>query len=159
MSKDPHALVLRVLRLQKPAFSSNPATPYSEPSAENEYALAEDDLPLSSMLALPSQLHRYYTVRKAESRCAASFGTCHLGETFQALIAANNESGMDVSDATLRVEVQSSTLKTPLAEVTLSDGQATLKAGDSLRSTIRFEIKEQGQREHTDFHNVLCSYR
>ena len=55
---------------------------------------------------------------------------------------------MDVTEATLRVEVQSSTLKTPLAEVSLSDGQATLKAGDSLRSTIRFEIKEQGQREH-----------
>lgn len=116
----PHALSLKVLRLQKaPLFVEQHATPHSEN--------ADSQLPISSLLALPT-----------------SFGTCSLGESFSSLIVANNESEQPVQNASLTIEMHTAQSKQVLVEIAR---EGDLLPGESMQTKAQSEIKEVGQRE------------
>ena len=80
-----------------------------------------------------------------------AFGAIQLGETFSSCLSVNNEASQAIEGVTLRVEMQTATAKTMLAEY--ADHQ--LAAGDTLEKVVHHEIKELGQ------HVLACtvSYR
>lgn len=81
----------------------------------------------------------------------SAFGAIQLGETFSSCLSVNNEASQSIAGVTLRVEMQTATTKTMLAEYV--DHQ--LNEGDILEKVIHHEIKELGQ------HVLACtvSYR
>lgn len=83
----------------------------------------------------------------------AAFGAIQLGETFSSCLSVNSEASVDIEGATLRVEMQTATTKTVLAEF----GGPTFRIaqGDTLERVVHHEIKELGQ------HVLACtvSYR
>lgn len=83
----------------------------------------------------------------------AAFGAIQLGETFSSCLSVNSEATIDIGGATLRVEMQTATTKTLLAEFGGPDFQ--LAAGDTIERIVHHEIKELGQ------HVLACtvSYR
>lgn len=83
----------------------------------------------------------------------SAFGNIQLGETFSSCLSVNNEATLDVDGVSLRVEMQTATAKTILADYGGPDFQ--LRAGDTLERVVEHEIKELGQ------HVLACtvSYR
>lgn len=77
----------------------------------------------------------------------SAFGAIQLGETFSSCLAVNNETPKIVEGVALRVEMQTATTKTMLAEY--ADNR--LAAGDILETVVHHEIKELGQ------HVLACS--
>ena len=91
---------------------------------------------VSEMLTLPS-----------------AFGAIQLGETFSGCLSVNNEAPVDIESVKLKIEMQTATTKTTLAEHGGPDH--TLAVGDTMESVVNHEIKELGQ------HVLACtvSYR
>lgn len=83
----------------------------------------------------------------------AAFGAIQLGETFSSCLSVNSEASVDIEGATLRVEMQTATTKTVLAEFGGPD--FSIAAGDTMERVVHHEIKELGQ------HVLACtvSYR
>lgn len=73
----------------------------------------------------------------------SAFGAIQLGETFTSCLSVNNEAAVDIEGVTLRVEMQTATTKTSLAEYGGSDYR--IAAGDTLENVVNHEIKELGQ--------------
>lgn len=71
----------------------------------------------------------------------SAFGAIQLGETFSSCLAVNNEVSQTVQGVTLRVEMQTATTKTILAEFT----DIELADGDVMEKVVHHEIKELGQ--------------
>lgn len=83
-----------------------------------------------------------------------AFGSINLGETFQGLIVAANDSPNDVYDASLRIEIQTANNRATLWESPPpeKDNPRILKPGDSLEAPLlKYEIKEPG------LHALSCS--
>ena len=73
----------------------------------------------------------------------SAFGNIQLGETFSSCLSINNEASQIVNGVSLRVEMQTATAKTVLAEFGGPDFQ--LREGDTLERVVEHEIKELGQ--------------
>ncbi|KAI0340658.1 DUF974-domain-containing protein [Trametopsis cervina] len=147
-------LSLKVMRVSRPALATAWEPFYSSSSSFSAHSTAsllslqgKDPLPghpktlrdlthITEMLTLPS-----------------AFGAIQLGETFSSCLSVNNETLQGVDGVTLRVEMQTATTKTILAEYGGAEFQ--LGAGDTLEKVIEHEIKELGQ------HVLACtvSYR
>lgn len=91
---------------------------------------------ISEMLTLPS-----------------AFGAIQLGETFSGCLSVNNEAQIDIEDVMLKIEMQTATTKTTLAE--FGGSEHRLVVGDTMECVVDHEIKELGQ------HVLACtvSYR
>ncbi|TGZ80379.1 hypothetical protein EX30DRAFT_332255 [Ascodesmis nigricans] len=125
-AKEPHFVILKVLRLCRPTLSTHataplPTTP-SLPTAPSLLAPipAEDDtFPLQPLLTLPP-----------------SFGNVFIGETFRCCLHASITSelpdGVNVSDVRVEAEMQTPTQKLGL-ELTGEDARI-----------VEFELKEEG---------------
>lgn len=74
----------------------------------------------------------------------SSFGAIQLGETFSSCLAVSNETGEEVSDVHLTVEIQTVTTKVSLASIS-AGSNAVLKGGDVMEAIVNHEIKELGQ--------------
>ena len=83
----------------------------------------------------------------------SSFGAIQLGETFTSCLCVNNEANVEVEGVALRIEMQTATNKTVLAEVGGPDQRLTTT--DVLEALVSHEMKELGQ------HVLACfvSYR
>lgn len=83
----------------------------------------------------------------------SAFGAIQLGETFSSCLSVNNESSIEIEAVLLRVEMQTATSKTILAEY--GGPNFRLAAGTTLENVVHHEIKELGQ------HVLACtvSYR
>ena len=83
----------------------------------------------------------------------SSFGAIQLGETFTSCLCVNNETNFEVEGVSLRIEMQTATNKTVLAEVGGPD--ECLTKNDVLEALVSHEMKELGQ------HVLACfvSYR
>lgn len=81
---------------------------------------------ISEMLTLPS-----------------AFGAIQLGETFSSCLSVNNEAPVDIEGVTLKVEMQTATAKSILAESGGADYR--LAAGETMECVVNHEIKELGQ--------------
>lgn len=73
----------------------------------------------------------------------SAFGAIQLGETFSSCLSVNNEAPVDIEGVTLRVEMQTATSKTILAEYGGPDFR--ILSGDTMESVVHHEIKELGQ--------------
>lgn len=73
----------------------------------------------------------------------SSFGAIQLGEIFTSCLSVNNEASVEVGSVTLRVEMQTASTKTVLAEFGGADQR--LAVDESLEKTVSHEIKELGQ--------------
>ena len=73
----------------------------------------------------------------------SSFGAIQLGETFSSCLSINNDANGDVDGITVRVEMQTASSKTLLAE--FGGSTQRLGVGDSLENVVSHEIKELGQ--------------
>ncbi|KAK2467088.1 hypothetical protein APHAL10511_001346 [Amanita phalloides] len=87
---------------------------------------------VSELLALPS-----------------AFGSIQLGETFSSCLCVNNETSAEVADVGLKVEIQTASSKTLLAE--FGGPNHRLAAASSVETVVNHEIKELGQ------HVLACS--
>ncbi|CDO69023.1 hypothetical protein BN946_scf184834.g30 [Trametes cinnabarina] len=73
----------------------------------------------------------------------AAFGTIQLGETFSSCLSVNNDANVEVEGVTMRVEMQTASSKTLLAE--FGGPEQRLSVGQSLERIVSHEIKELGQ--------------
>ena len=73
----------------------------------------------------------------------SSFGAIQLGETFSSCLSINNDANVEVGGVTVRVEMQTASSKTLLAE--FGGPEEQLSVGQSLEKVVSHEIKELGQ--------------
>ncbi|KAJ8482272.1 hypothetical protein ONZ51_g5473 [Trametes cubensis] len=73
----------------------------------------------------------------------AAFGAIQLGETFSSCLSVNNDTNVEVEGVTVRVEMQTVSSKTLLAE--FGGPEQRLGVGESLERIVSHEIKELGQ--------------
>ncbi|PIL23761.1 hypothetical protein GSI_13511 [Ganoderma sinense ZZ0214-1] len=73
----------------------------------------------------------------------SSFGAIQLGETFSSCLSINNDANVDVDGVTIRVEMQTASSKTLLAE--FGGSTQRVGVGQSLEKVVSHEIKELGQ--------------
>ncbi|KAI0085449.1 hypothetical protein BDY19DRAFT_896735 [Irpex rosettiformis] len=137
-------LSLKVMRVSRPTLATAWEPFYSSSSSFSAHSTAsvvslqgKNPLPghpktlrdlthITEMLTLPS-----------------AFGNIQLGETFSSCLSVNNEATQSVHGVSLRVEMQTATAKTILAEYGGPD--FSLQAGDTLERVVEHEIKELGQ--------------
>ncbi|KAK9895628.1 DUF974-domain-containing protein [Cystobasidium minutum MCA 4210] len=133
--REPHLLNLKVLRASRPSFTQSKDLFRDETSTEE--SASTSGFTLTPLLALPT-----------------AFGSINLGETFQGLIVAANDSPHDIYDASLRIEIQTANNRSTLWESQPPEkgNPRILKPGDSLEAPLlKFEIKEPG------LHALSCS--
>ncbi|KAI7904601.1 uncharacterized protein BX663DRAFT_502921 [Cokeromyces recurvatus] len=154
MSQDdqlPHLLSLKVMRLSRPHLTSTIPIYYetaenspiiegleslnisdltaSHPIEEKSNGIEIRDFGLSQMLKLPS-----------------AFGNIYLGESFSTLVSINNESPFAVHQVDIKVELQTSSQRFVLSDITPLD---ILNTNHNI--TVSHEIKELG------VHILVCS--
>ena len=140
VSKDPHSVTLKVLRLSRPSLTQNFPVPLpSQDSDLNPKAgldvregESDDQFSLGPLLTLPP-----------------TFGTAYVGETFSTTLCVNNEleeeTDKQVSSIKIAAEMRAPSGVIPLdlipKDVTSHD---QVKPEASLQRIVKFDIREEG---------------
>ncbi|KAI0797742.1 hypothetical protein C8Q75DRAFT_844974 [Abortiporus biennis] len=139
-----HIISLKVMRVSRPSLSAAWEPFYSSSPSFSAHSTAsvmslqgKDPLPRH-----PKTLRDLTNVTEM-LMLPAAFGSIQLGETFSSCLAVNNDSAVPVEGVSLKVEMQTATTKTSLAEYGGPDLQ--LEAGGTLEKVVHHEIKELGQ--------------
>jgi len=72
-----------------------------------------------------------------------TFGTIYLGETFSCYVSINNTSLFDVSNATVKAEIQTTTTRSSLLDITTTPIQ-NFGSGESHDYVLQHEVKDVG---------------
>ncbi|KAI9674368.1 MAG: hypothetical protein M1829_003770 [Trizodia sp. TS-e1964] len=141
VSKEPHSISLKVLRLSRPSLSDQYPLPLSSSSISPSAALSypstssSEKFILSPLLTLPP-----------------SFGSAYIGETFSCSLCANNELAAQderfLSAVRIVAEMQTPT-QTHVLELSPAESadvalRGVLGFGQSLQKIVRYELKEDG---------------
>ncbi|GBE82445.1 Trafficking protein particle complex subunit 13 [Sparassis crispa] len=137
-------LTLKVMRVSRPTLASAWEPFYSSSPSFSAHSTASV---MSLQGKTPLEGHpktlRDLTHISEVLTLPSSFGAIQLGETFSSCLSVNNEASVDIEAVALKVEMQTATTKTTLAEFGGPDD--TLAVGDSLERVVSHEIKELGQ--------------
>ncbi|KAH9952206.1 hypothetical protein B0H21DRAFT_716167 [Amylocystis lapponica] len=137
-------LSLKVMRVSRPSLASAWEPFYTSSVSFSEHSTASI-MSLQSEKPLPGHptTLRDLTHISEVLTLPSSFGAIQLGETFSSCLSVNNEANVDVEGVTLKVEMQTASTKTTLAEFGGADFSLTI--GDSMEKVVSHEIKELGQ--------------
>ncbi|OCH95303.1 DUF974-domain-containing protein [Obba rivulosa] len=139
-----HLLSLKVMRVSRPSLASawEPYYSSSQPFSQRSTASITS---LQGKAPLPGHPKTLRDLAHASEMLMlpSSFGTIQLGEVFTSCLSINNEATTTIEGVALRVEMQTATSKTVLAEISGPEGR--LPEGGSLERIVSHEIKELGQ--------------
>ncbi|XP_014673109.1 PREDICTED: trafficking protein particle complex subunit 13-like [Priapulus caudatus] len=138
-----HLLALKVMRLTKPSFFSDPRLPVDphDLTGSLQHTMSGkiwavescDQFPISDLLTLPQ-----------------SFGNIFLGETFTSCISIHNESDQLAKDVAIKADLQTSSQRVSLSANTPEVIQE-LAPDASIDDVISHEVKELGT------HILVCA--
>ncbi|KAH9857834.1 DUF974-domain-containing protein [Lenzites betulinus] len=137
-------LSLKVMRVSRPSLASAWEPFYSSSPSLSAHSTAS----IASLQGKTPLLGHPKTLRDLTHitellTLPAAFGAIQLGETFSSFLSVNNDANMDVEGVTVRVEMQTASLKAVLAE--FGGANERLAVGESLEKVVSHEIKELGQ--------------
>ncbi|KAI8998877.1 DUF974-domain-containing protein [Trametes punicea] len=137
-------LSLKVMRVSRPSLASSWEPFYSSsPSFSSHSTASITSLQGKTPLPGHPKTLRDLTHISELLTLPAAFGAIQLGETFSSCLAVNNDANIDVEGVTVRVEMQTASSKTVLADFGGPDEH--LAVGQSLEKIVSHEIKELGQ--------------
>lgn len=145
-----HPLSLKVMRISRPSLASH-WTPFfsSSPSFSAHSTASALSLQGTNPLTGHPKTLRDLTQASPLLTLPSAFGAIQLGETFSCVLSVNNEVETPVDAVSAKVEMQTSSSKVALADVTAGGTEGsqsgTLNIGDSLELSVACEIKELGQ--------------
>ncbi|KAI0948362.1 hypothetical protein AcV7_009128 [Taiwanofungus camphoratus] len=139
-----HLLSLKVMRISRPSLAGAWEPFYSSSPSFSAHSTASI-VSLQGKGPLPGhpKTLRDLTHVSEVLMLPSSFGAIQLGEIFTSCLSVNNEASVEVGSVTLRVEMQTASTKTVLAEFGGADQR--LAVDESLEKTVSHEIKELGQ--------------
>jgi len=128
--KETHSLTLKVMRMTKPSFKMNlPIYLENTDFLDNTIPQEQPSLPtfgVSQILSLP-----------------LGMGQINLGETFSSYISVHNDSPFDVTDVIIKVELQVTSSRFVLLDISNSPIKI-FHSGESSDYVVHHEIKEAG---------------
>ncbi|KAL7283181.1 hypothetical protein ACG7TL_002607 [Trametes sanguinea] len=144
MESSGQLLSLKVMRVSRPSLGSAWEPFYSSSPSFSAHSTASI-ASLQGKAPLPGhpKTLRDLTHINELLTLPAAFGAIQLGETFSSCLSVNNDANVEVEGVTVRVEMQTASSKTLLAE--FGGPEQRLPVGQSLERIVSHEIKELGQ--------------
>ncbi|KZS99027.1 DUF974-domain-containing protein [Sistotremastrum niveocremeum HHB9708] len=144
MDGSAHLLALKVMRVSRPTIASSwqpffSASPSFSAHSTSSLTSLQGSAPLDGC---PKTL-RDLTSTSQLLTLPSSFGAIQLGETFSSCLCLNNEAQETIHGVSLRIEMQTVSTKTVLADIGGQD--YSLDAGALVETLVHHEIKELGQ--------------
>ncbi|KAB8201145.1 Protein of unknown function DUF974 [Aspergillus parasiticus SU-1] len=140
VSKEPHSVSLKVLRLSRPSLSYQYPLPEANTKISNKASLSYPSDSVDNQFILAPNL-----------TLPPAFGSAYVGETFACTLSANNELAEDetsrvVTSVRIVAEMQTPSQVASLELEPADDAPARdgLQKGQSLQKIVRFDLKEEG---------------